>query len=201
MGENSAKSENIQKELVYALKENKDILVHRLSKDNRINEILLKNSKGHHKSAGEYQGEIVIGKNRERIHILNREQLLKTFQRDSVEIENILRGKDFADKETLLQQYQMFVQTSEELVRRKQSVNSFYVTLNSLMLSAIVSILCAAGDISELANGNLVVYVISAFLAVIGIVICCSWITLLHSYSNLNERKWRLLAALRNGWP
>lgn len=196
VGENSARSENIHKELVFALRENKEIYIYKLSKDNAINEILLKNKKSHQKTEGEYEGEIVIGKAREKILELNREQLLRKLHQDSIEIEKILKGKDFSDKETLMQQYQMFVQTSEELVRRKQSVNSFYVTLNSLMLSAIVSILCAVGDIMSLTNGDVAIYIISAFLSVIGTVICCSWITLLNSYSDLNASKMAIIGCI-----
>jgi hypothetical protein len=89
----------------------------------------------------------------------------------------------------------MFVETSEELVRRKQSVNTFYVTLNSILLSAVVSILCASSE-AELFKNPLVVYVLSAVLSVMGVVICCSWITLLRSYADLNASKMAIIGCI-----
>lgn len=195
VGETSAQSPNIQIELDIANKENKEIYVYKLSKNNRVNDCLL-NDKALNTSVGEYEGEYVIGKMRSRIFILDYEQLAKKMKNDSEEIEVILKGSDFSDKEILMEQYKMFVQTSEDLVNRKQSVNTFYVTLNSILLSGIVSVICAAGEILHIVSGNDIIYAISAFLSVIGIVICCSWITLLNSYSDLNASKMAIIGCI-----
>lgn len=145
---------------------------------------------------GDYEGEIIIGKSRERVYFLSENELCTRLNTDSQEIEMILKGGSFQDKETLIMQYKMFVQTSEDLVRRKQSVNTFYVTLNSLMLSTIVSVICATEDILQIMDNGLVIYLISGFLSVIGIVICCSWITLLISYSDLNASKMAIISCI-----
>lgn len=196
VGEKSAESPYIQIELNIANKENKEIYVYKLDENNRINDCLLKNDKGTNTSMGEYEGEFVIGKTKSRIFILDKEQLSKKMKKDSQEIEIILKGLDFSDKDILMEQYKMFVQTSEDLVNRKQSVNTFYVTLNSILLSGIVSVICAAGEILQLSSGNNIIYAISAFLSVIGIVICCSWITLLNSYSDLNASKMAIIGCI-----
>lgn len=193
VGEKSAASENIQIEIDIANRENKDIYVYKLKDGNKINECLLKAKKTEHEKNGEYEGEIVIKKERERIFLLNESELCSRMHADSQEIEVILKGRDFDDKQMLMEQYKMFVQTSEDLVSRKQSVNTFYVTLNSLMLSAIVSIICAAGDLVGIVSDGILINVIAAFLSAIGIVICCSWITLLQSYSDLNSSKMAII--------
>ena len=189
VGEFSADSPYIQIELDIAKKEDKDIYVYKLDESFRVNNCLLEENSDHALRNGEYEGEIIIGKARNRIHILDDHEIKNRLYLDSQEIELILKGSRFEDKDMLMAQYKMFVQTSEDLVKRKQSVNTFYVTLNSLMLSAIVSIVCAAGDILAVAYNSMIIYVISGFLSIVGIVICFSWITLLNSYADLNSSK------------
>lgn len=196
VGERSHESPYIQKELDIAKRENKEIYVYKLNESNKINESLIKFRKKENASNGELEGEIVFSKTKEKVLLLNKTELDKRMSIDSQEIESILKGGAFEDKEVLLQQYQMFVRTSEDLVSRKQSVNTFYITLNSLMLSAIISVICAAGELLEISGESIVVYLISAFLAIIGIVICCSWITLLNSYSDLNASKMAIIGCV-----
>lgn len=196
VGESSADSPYIQIELDITNKENKEIYVYKLDASYRVNDCLMKSGNGQNTQSGEYEGEIIIAKARSRIHFMNEDELSNRLYADSQEIELILRGSGFEDKDTLMEQYKMFVQTSEELVRRKQSVNTFYVTLNSLMLSAIVSIACAAGDILPIAGNSVVIYIISGVLSLIGVVICCSWITLLISYADLNASKMAIISCI-----
>ena len=196
VGESSADSPYIQIELDITNKENKDIYVYRLKENHRVNDCLLQMNETSHSQSGEYEGEIIIGKLRKRIYFLNEAELEKRFYADSQEIELILKGSGFDDKGTLMEQYKMFVQTSEDLVSRKQSVNTFYVTLNSLFLSAIVSVICVAGDSLLFADNSMIVYLISGFLSVIGIVICSSWVTLLNSYADLNASKMAIISCI-----
>lgn len=196
VGECSADSPYIQIELDIANKENKDIYVYRLKDNYRVNDCLLQLNDLSHSQKGEHEGEIIIGKFRKRIFILNEAELEKRIFTDSQEIELILKGSGFDNKDTLMEQYKMFVQTSEDLVSRKQSVNTFYVTLNSLFLSAIVSVICVAGDSLLFADNSMIVYLISGFLSVIGIVICSSWVTLLNSYADLNASKMAIISCI-----
>ena len=48
-------------------------------------------------------------------------------------------GTDFdeSDRRLLFEQYRMFVETSERLVARRQTVNAFFLSINTLLLSAI----------------------------------------------------------------
>ena len=55
---------------------------------------------------------------------------------------------------------------------------------------------CAAADIFQLVSNNAAVYVVSSFLAVIGVVICWSWITLLISYADLNASKMAIISCI-----
>ena len=196
VGECSADSPYIQIELDIANKENKDIYVYRLEEHHRVNDCLMQMNEMSRSQSGECEGEIIIGKLRKRIYFLNAAELEKRLCADSQEIELILKGSGFDNKDTLMEQYKMFVQTSEDLVSRKQSVNTFYVTLNSLFLSAIVSVICIGGDSLLFTDNSMLVYCISGFLAVIGIVICSSWVTLLNSYADLNASKMAIISCI-----
>jgi len=193
VGEASAGSPYIQIELDIARKEAKDIYVYKLKASNKVNDCLMKTHKDQNLLQGEYEGEIIIGKAKEQVFLLSDDELKHRMEDDSQEVEKILKGGNYSDKEILMEQYKMFVQTSEDLVSRKQTVNTFYVTLNSILLGAIVSIVCAVGDIMTVAGDNFVIYIIAAFLSVIGVVICCSWMTLLTSYSDLNASKMAII--------
>jgi hypothetical protein len=193
VGEKSADSPFIQIELDIAAREKKDVYVYRLNEEYRINDCL-KNKKSRER-VGECEGETVICKEKDRVFVLDEKGLDLKLKKDSEEIEVILKAGGFTDKDVVMQQYTMFVETSEELVRRKQSVNTFYVTLNSILLSAVVSILCASSE-AELFKNPLVVYVLSAVLSVMGVVICCSWITLLRSYADLNASKMAIIGCI-----
>ena len=201
VGETSADSPYIQKELDMANNEDKDIYVYKLEASYRINECLTKSLKGGNAFAGEYEGEIIIKKARDRVYLLDEEGLHHRMRDDGSELERMLRGRSFEDKQTLLEQYKMFVQTSEDLVRRKQSVNSFYVTLTSLVLGAIVSIFCASKDLAQSIAGENLVYYATMGLSVVGLVICVSWISLLKSYSALNSDKIKIISAIEAYLP
>lgn len=201
VGKTSADSPYIQRELNIANDEDKDIYVYKLEESYRINECLTKSMKRGNAFVGEYEGEIIIKKARDRVYLLDEEALHDRMREDGSELERMLRGKSFEDKQTLLEQYKMFVQTSEDLVRRKQSVNSFYVTLTSLVLGAIVSIFCASKDLSQNIAGDNLMFYATIGLSMVGLVICGSWISLLRSYSDLNSDKIKIIGAIEAYLP
>ncbi len=196
VGEMSAKSKYIQIELDIAGREHKEIYVFPLQEDYEINECLKNAKKSVTALKGEYEGEIIINKAKERVYVLNEAELNDKFQKDSEEIRMILKSADFSDKDIIMQQYKMFVQTSEDLVKRKQSVNTFYVTLNSILLSAIVSVICSITELGKSDGGNVAIYLLFIFLSIMGIIVCCSWITLLKSYGDLNASKMDIIGCI-----
>ena len=193
VGEKSAASTYIARELEIVRSEHKDIYVYPLQASNPINSCL--KTKGTVEAAcGEYEGETVFSKTRARVFFCDDAELGRRLKKDSEEIELILKAADFDNKDIIMQQYKMFVQTSEDLVSRKQSVNTFYVTLNSILLGGIVSILCALPDF--LAGQSYLIFLLTIFLSVIGGVVCMSWITLLSSYGDLNKSKMAIIGCI-----
>lgn len=98
------------------------------------------------------------------------------------------------DKTLLLEQYKVFLQTSEDLVERRQTVNNFYISINS----ALVALFSATFAFELQALHRLV---IALLFAAVGIVLSLSWIRLLASYGNLNSSKMRIISSIERQLP
>lgn len=195
VGQHSHESNNIDKEVEIALKEKKQIYIYKLSETFRVNDILSNHCGVSTKIVnGDVEGEYVFQQSNKVIY-LNDNTLDYYIKSDNVEVEQELKSKNFENKETLMEQYKIFVKTSEDLVKRKQSVNSFYVTLNSVIIGAIISVLCAVNDIFKVI-APLYLSVMIAFIGGIGLIICFSWFSLLNSYADLNASKMKIIATI-----
>lgn len=110
------------------------------------------------------------------------------------EFENVLFNKknDFELKEsTLFEQYKLIVGTSEELVKRRQVMNTFFLTLNLGILSAIGIVVKRLFDISDIGD---IIFLIS--LSVIGDVSAYSWRRMIISFGQLNSGKFKVINTL-----
>ena len=94
----------------------------------------------------------------------------------------------------LFEQYKLFLQTSETLVQRRQNVNNFYITVNTILMSFCGTVL--AFDI-EFEYKMIIILVFS----LIGIIISVSWINILISYGNLNSSKMKIISILEKNMP
>ena len=113
-------------------------------------------------------------------------------------IDEVLFGNrtevDRADIEVVMEQYKLFVDTSERLVARRQVVNTFFLSANTLALSAI-------GLIVNEAEGSPLVAIAIAAIAVAAIVLCVAWKTLVRSYAQLNRGKFAVIDRLEERLP
>ena len=98
------------------------------------------------------------------------------------------------NQEALLEQYKLFLQTSEDLVSRRQNVNSFYLSLSSA-LAAILGVLFAL-DFGY--QGKLIV---GAVFCLIGIILSVSWSKTLSCYGNLNSSKMKIISSIEKKLP
>lgn len=94
----------------------------------------------------------------------------------------------------LLEQYKIILQTSEDLINRRQGISNFYLSVHSVMIGAITAILVL--DIGLFAK-----LLVGLTFAVIGIVLSVSWIELLESYGRLNASKIKVLSAIEQKLP
>ena len=141
---------------------------------------------------------------------LQKEPVAKTYKIDEIKqrIDDFANGiyKVFSDKyeamsleeknqhkNELLDQYKMFQKSSEDLVSRRQSVSSFYITVNSALI-AIVGILI--GLVSFPSN-----IIIILFMSLTGIILDVSWIRILEAYGTLNSAKMKVIKLLEKQLP
>lgn len=98
------------------------------------------------------------------------------------------------DKKILLEQYKLFLKTSEDLVARRQSVNNFYISINS----ALVTLFGASFTFNMAGIYKLI---IGAMFAATGIVLSIFWIRILLAYGNLNGSKMKIISGIERQLP
>ena len=99
-----------------------------------------------------------------------------------------------ADPTALLAQYRLFVETSEALAARRQGVNTFFLSVNSLLLAA-TGLLLRDGTVSDLESLALIC------LSLGGGVLCFFWQRLISSYRQLSAGKFVVIHALERRLP
>ena len=101
---------------------------------------------------------------------------------------------DQPNVEVLMEQYKLFVETSERLVARRQVVNTFFLSANALALSALGLIAKEASHSPLIALG---------IIAIAGAasVLCVAWKTLVESYRQLNRGKFAVIDRLEERLP
>lgn len=82
--------------------------------------------------------------------------------------------------------YKMMVTSSEALVSRRQGVNTFFLTINGALLTAIGLFLKGGGSARLQAAGILI-------LALAGFFMCLAWRSLLISFGQLNTGKFTII--------
>lgn len=182
VGENSHKSPYIAWEIKEAIKHKKPVYVLKLKEQNQLHDALFVED-DFTKEKKNY-GKVVSAE----------------------EISNIIKSYDTGDyglfnaspnelnQEALLEQYKLFLQTSEDLVNRRQNVNSFYISISSA-LAAILGVLFAL-DFGY--KGKLI---IGAVFCIIGIILSVSWSKALSCYGNLNSSKMKIISSIEKQLP
>ncbi len=85
--------------------------------------------------------------------------------------------------------YKIMVASSEALVARRQGVNTFFLTINGLLLTAIGLFVRSGGNNRLQAAGILV-------LASAGAALCTAWRTLIISFGQLNTGKFAIITEM-----
>ena len=93
----------------------------------------------------------------------------------------------------LIEQYKMFQKSSEDLVSRRQSVNSFYITVNS----AIVALTGVVMGLIEMP----VKLLVALFMCLSGSILAISWMKILEAYGTLNAAKMKVICLIEKKLP
>ncbi len=106
-----------------------------------------------------------------------------------------LFNTDFTDDTaTMLEQYKIFLATSEAVVDRRQSTNNFYITVNSALLAFY-------GVIAALDVEIYIKAIMGAIFSVVGMILCISWMRIITSYGNLNGSKMTIINLIEKKLP
>lgn len=92
--------------------------------------------------------------------------------------------------EHLLDIYKLLVEMADRVSQRRQSANSFYLTVNTAIIGG-------AAYLSQSINSHLNTWAVSCA----GIAICVLWIRSIVSYKSLNAAKFEVITALEKELP
>jgi hypothetical protein len=90
----------------------------------------------------------------------------------------------------LLEQYKIYVQTSQQVSERRQQENNFLLTLNSSLVTLFVVFLSSFGH-----------HRWNALIPLTGLVVCFIWHSLVESYKDLNTAKFAVIHELEEQLP
>jgi hypothetical protein len=99
-----------------------------------------------------------------------------------------------ANRKMLLEEYKVFVDTMEKAIARRQIANSFFLTANSILLTA-------AGLMAKQAFDNTVALAVVIPLAAAGILLCSNWRRLIANYRQLNAAKFDVIHGFEGRLP
>lgn len=182
VGENSHKSPYIAWEIKEAIKFKKPIYILKLNEENQLHDALLVED-GFSKEKQNY-GKVVT--------VEELSNVIKSYDAGDYGLFNGVPGE--LNQDALLEQYKLFLQTSEDLVSRRQNVNSFYISISS----AIVAIM---GFLFAMDLGRMSELIIGFAFCIVGIILSISWSKSLACYGNLNSSKMKIISSIEKQLP
>lgn len=112
--------------------------------------------------------------------------LLSSLFNDDIPV--LLVNKDEKDK--LFEQYKIMVDSSNDLINRRYSLNKYYLTMNGALFSAAALMSRYIDKISNIKEGVLLIYFL---LSVIGVFVNFVWFKQVRSYKQLNSGKFKVI--------
>lgn len=102
---------------------------------------------------------------------------------------------EFSDKEytALFEQYKLYVDLADKISGRRQHTNSFFLGVNVALTTVLSSTISLLQDPIK--------YIWVVFSASSGILVCIAWRRLIHSYSQLNGGKFKVIFLLESYLP
>lgn len=182
VGENSHKSPYIAWEIKEAIKYKKPVYILKLKEENQLHNALY--VKDDFTAENKNYGNIVSSK--------ELSDVIKKYDEGDYGLFNATLSE--LNQNALLEQYKLFLQTSEDLVNRRQTVNSFYISINSALI-AIMGLLFA------MQFGQKAKLIIGFIFCVVGIILSISWSKILNCYGNLNSSKMKIISSIEKQLP
>lgn len=194
VGEKCAESESIDWELKKFKKLGKPIYTIKLNEHVKYNKVLYRS-----KTFGNVE---LLDKNR---YLYSKEvtieKLIKIINNNlELDISEEIICNSNMNEEILIEQYKAYLQTSEDVISRRQSVSNFYITVNSTLISILSAVIAILNGLSK--DYSLLISAISCyFVPVLGVLLCLNWRRLVFSYGQLNAAKMKVISALEKKLP
>ena len=93
----------------------------------------------------------------------------------------------------LLEQYKLYVEMADRISHRRQTANTFFLTVNTALVALLDVAFRGESDLAQLAWYPLVSFA--------GVVLAFTWYRLIHSYRDLNTVKFRLVRQIERRLP
>jgi hypothetical protein len=97
--------------------------------------------------------------------------------------------REAADVQQLIELYKVMVGSSESLVSRRQGVNTFFLTMNGVLLTGF-------GLLIQNSGSNIIAALAIATLSLAGAILCGAWRSLIVSFGQLNRGKFKVISAI-----
>ena len=101
----------------------------------------------------------------------------------------------------IIEQYKKYLDTSEQLLTRRQNTSNFYTTLNTSILGVASTISGIIFGLDSLQNNTTIALVIFIIISLLGFLLCFNWLSLLESYGKLNSSKIRVITEIEKRLP
>lgn len=96
-------------------------------------------------------------------------------------------------KQHLLEQYKLYVEMADKISERRQSANSFFLTINTVIVS-LTTYFTLGGILSD----SILLYIP---ISLAGLLICYTWYRLIRSYKDLNTAKFKVIHEIEQKLP
>jgi hypothetical protein len=107
-------------------------------------------------------------------------------------------GEHYRDH--LLEQYKLYIQTADRISERRQSANSFFLTVNTALIAFLGFVARPdVGSNPSVTSHPPLPWVLAVSAA--GVVLCYTWYRLVRSYNGLNSGKFEVVHAIERKLP
>lgn len=103
-------------------------------------------------------------------------------------------GSEELDRNQIMEIYKVYLHMADRISDRRQSANSYFLTINTVIVGLVSYMSFGAGTI----NNSHLFY---SFISVAGMVICYSWYRLIRSYKDMNSGKFKIVHEIEKLLP
>ena len=182
VGESSCKSPYIAWEIKEAIKHKKPIYILKLNEDNQLHDAL-------------YTEDDFTKEKKNYGKVMSAEEIsnvIKSYDAGDYGLFNVAPSE--LNQEALIEQYKLFLQTSEDLVNRRQNVNSFYISISSALIAIM-------GALLAINFGHKAKLIMAFVFCLTGVILSISWSKILTCYGNLNGSKMKIISNIEKQLP